>query len=441
MTNDKNYVQVTTQLVQAQTLQEIIDAARELIGNPLMLTDLTHKLLAISNETQINDPAWNEIMSLGGIPLDRIQSERTAAIYNVSMRESRPVLDEVSPNLTLVRTSIVCNAKLTGYLDVICYNHPVTPEDYDIIKLTASLLSFRMEKDLNYGNSPENVLDFFVADLLEGRITDEALISERFRYFDWECTFPISIVAIKGNQHWENLSLTHRKFHLKQAADWMSQEFPQAKVLIYGSQLRMLLPILPNPREAEPQVHKLIDFLAKHKWTAGISRPLFYLDEISSFHLQAVKALELGEMMHDDRVLFSYDNYAIFHMLEYASELKDIMTFCHTAIFILAEYDMKHETDLLETLRVYLDCHCNIAEAATSLFIHRNTMNYRISKIYDLTGVDLNNTQTFFHLMFSYHVLEYYSITVKKDYDLQLKRKPILKMHKKDYNVPLEEEE
>lgn len=418
-------------LINGKSLKEIINAVRALVGNPVMLTDLTHKLLCVSDEESINDPTWQEIIQKGGIPLDQLDNERCMELYKGSLKTEKPVLDSYDPNLPILRSAITCNGKLTGYLDTICYNKKPDENDVSILSLSISVLSFYMEKELKYGDSSDNLLDFFVADLLEGRITDQPLIAERFHYFGWDLKFPFSVIAIRSGFDFDGKNRQQREFALKQICQMVSQEFPDTTCLIYGQEIRLLFPLNGVPKADEPKIKSFTKFLLKNKLKAGISRPLFYIEEISSFHLQACKAWELGELLEDDAPLYNYDNYAIFHLFEYGSRVKDLMTFCHTSIFILAEYDRNHETDLLETLHMYLNCHCNIAEAATNLYIHRNTMNYRMSKIYELTNIDLDNTESFFHLLLSFHILEYYSITIMKDYELQKERKPTLKLRHK----------
>ena len=52
-------------------------------------------------------------------------------------------------------------------------------------------------------------------------------------------------------------------------------------------------------------------------------------------------------------------------------------------------YDLAHETDLLESLRVYLTHNRSIGESAAALYIHRNTLVYRLDKLQKSTGLDL----------------------------------------------------
>lgn len=57
----------------------------------------------------------------------------------------------------------------------------------------------------------------------------------------------------------------------------------------------------------------------------------------------------------------------------------------------LVRYDRERGSDLVRTLRVYFACGANASEAADKLFLHRNSMLYRLQRIEGLTGADLKN--------------------------------------------------
>jgi purine catabolism regulator len=58
---------------------------------------------------------------------------------------------------------------------------------------------------------------------------------------------------------------------------------------------------------------------------------------------------------------------------------------------ILADYDAQHNTDLLQTLEVYLDRGTIAADAATLLHVHRNTLAHRLERIEELTNLSLKD--------------------------------------------------
>ncbi|WP_438823690.1 helix-turn-helix domain-containing protein [Bacillus sp. JJ1764] len=73
----------------------------------------------------------------------------------------------------------------------------------------------------------------------------------------------------------------------------------------------------------------------------------------------------------------------------------------------LLNYDKENNTDYYETLQAYLLNRQNLNETANQLFIHRNTIKYRLNKINELSKIDLTNGETVFQLAYSYKILHY----------------------------------
>ena len=57
----------------------------------------------------------------------------------------------------------------------------------------------------------------------------------------------------------------------------------------------------------------------------------------------------------------------------------------------LSDYDRKRGSDLIKTLSIYFDTGTNASETADRLFLHRNSLLYRLERIQELTGLDLKN--------------------------------------------------
>lgn len=55
----------------------------------------------------------------------------------------------------------------------------------------------------------------------------------------------------------------------------------------------------------------------------------------------------------------------------------------------LIQEDRERGSDYLETLRIYLECNCDLTSAAKRLFVHRNTLKYRLGRIQEMSGLDL----------------------------------------------------
>jgi DNA-binding PucR family transcriptional regulator len=56
----------------------------------------------------------------------------------------------------------------------------------------------------------------------------------------------------------------------------------------------------------------------------------------------------------------------------------------------LREYDDRHNAELLATLRLFLACDGSWSACASRMYVHVNTVRYRISRVEALTGRDLS---------------------------------------------------
>jgi hypothetical protein len=57
----------------------------------------------------------------------------------------------------------------------------------------------------------------------------------------------------------------------------------------------------------------------------------------------------------------------------------------------LLDYDADHGTELVRTLRVFLDCSGSWTKAAETMFVHVNSLRYRMRRVEELTGRDLGS--------------------------------------------------
>jgi hypothetical protein len=71
----------------------------------------------------------------------------------------------------------------------------------------------------------------------------------------------------------------------------------------------------------------------------------------------------------------------------------------------LAAYDERHHTDLVETLRAWLDAFGDVGVAAAALHVHPNTFRYRLRRLTEVGGIDLADSEARFAAMLQLRVL------------------------------------
>ena len=78
------------------------------------------------------------------------------------------------------------------------------------------------------------------------------------------------------------------------------------------------------------------------------------------------------------------DLEALLEMLSGSPELRPFRELVEP----LERYDRDRNSDLVRTLRVFFDSGSNVSRAADRLLLHRNSMNYRLERLRELTGLD-----------------------------------------------------
>lgn len=107
------------------------------------------------------------------------------------------------------------------------------------------------------------------------------------------------------------------------------------------------------------------------------------------FH-RAIEALRTGYLSKKSRFIQSYRVKELIEMLRMIPE-KNLKLFYQNTLKGLADTTDKEKMDLIQTLAVYLENHCQISETAKQLYIHRNTVTYRLEKCEEIMGRNVKN--------------------------------------------------
>ena len=97
------------------------------------------------------------------------------------------------------------------------------------------------------------------------------------------------------------------------------------------------------------------------------------------------------------RPVVSFDDLGVWRLLA-RPDSDDLQNLVDHWIGALIDYDREHHSELLKTLLVYLNEFGALEATAAKLFVHRNSLRYRLMRIAELTGWDLNDPEHRFHL-------------------------------------------
>ena len=127
----------------------------------------------------------------------------------------------------------------------------------------------------------------------------------------------------------------------------------------------------------------------------GISSAATELGQFRQAYDWAGQSLEMGKALKGDlpSTVTRYEDLGIFRVASLAASKASMERFCLETMGSLLHHDRQHGTELVKTLRVFLEQNQNSARAARALHIHYNTLRYRLEQIKELLGGVLAHPQ------------------------------------------------
>ncbi|WP_158583003.1 PucR family transcriptional regulator [Lysinibacillus yapensis] len=92
--------------------------------------------------------------------------------------------------------------------------------------------------------------------------------------------------------------------------------------------------------------------------------------------------------MNSQHLSYFYEDLFIYQIVLQIQKNTSILEMARDFLKPLYDYDLKHKSQLVETLQIYLQCNCMKQETAEKLFIVRQTLYHRLDKIESLLGSD-----------------------------------------------------
>jgi purine catabolism regulator len=106
---------------------------------------------------------------------------------------------------------------------------------------------------------------------------------------------------------------------------------------------------------------------------------------------EALYALRLSGA--DGRPQAEFSDLGTYQLLLTLQDPDALRTFADSVLSPLDEYDLAHGTELVRSLRAFLERNARWESAARDLFVHRHTLRYRMHKVEELTARSLSSAR------------------------------------------------
>ncbi len=366
---------------------ELINKAALFLDRSLVLTDLGFKILEHSTSVSITDPLWKKYVEKGSCTFEFINAmnelmpaqnlPKTTDCFQVTCTHSTE---------EKLCSQLFIDGRPVAYLVILDNNRGLTSFHRTYLPKISEFLSAFISRNNTYPELLRKDADFYIK-LLDVSDEDIREMSDNAPSVP-EGTYCMVLKAIHHSRH--------ELFFIKRTLDSLIHE---STIFIY----KELVVVITSDKKA---VELIVgnEELLKNVSEVGISAEFDNTALFPDNFQYAQEACRIGRQTGRISKVHRYEDYRFLHLLNHVADVKLMNAYVHPSLFQLHKYDLEHDSDLVRTLRVYLNVSCSVKEASEELFLHRNTLNYRITKIVEVTGLDLSSASTIFRLMCSFQI-------------------------------------
>ena len=144
-----------------------------------------------------------------------------------------------------------------------------------------------------------------------------------------------------------------------------------------------------DARELEKTAHSIVDTISAeffHSVTIGIGSVSENIKDLATAFRESQVAIEVGKVFDTKKSVISYENLGIGRLI-YQLPTTLCEMFLQEGFKKGSLESLDHET--LMTIQSFFENNLNVSETSRKLFVHRNTLVYRLEKIRKITGLDL----------------------------------------------------
>jgi len=417
-TVNKIHNSLTDIVLQGKGIQSICSKLCDLTGYPIAIFSSNNRMIAFSDKQE----KIHHLVSQSQLIKEFERCNRRCNRTGLSSTE----ILEIQGKRFIV-TSIIVEKEIYGFLVMFGYGSLADELNIKALEQGAIIVALEFLKGKNIQEIKKRIMKDLVNDLLEGNSSNPDVLKERGRYFDWNLEEGRQVIIVNVEKF--NTYYKEEKQNLKNIQEFKNIFLDRVKITIRkvdskaivtdkNNRVVVIINIPTGYKKSLNSLYLYTKGIASNiqqevtlnfngmKVNIGIGRYYEGIENLPKSYKEALEAIYLGKKIVGSGKVIHFNDLGIYKLLLDISDKNQLKDFALNHLHALIKQDEQHGTELMATLETYLRNDKKIYKTANELFIHRNTVRYRIKKISDILGVDMGNSEILFNIYFSYKALE-----------------------------------
>jgi len=318
---------------------------------------------------------------------------------------------------------IVVDDELVGYVTLVGGRQPPDELDRLAVEQASIVAALEVAKKRAVEEARTRLEADAVQDIISRNFESPDLMVRRARAFNWDITRLDTVVLVDIDQFQrlylakEDLLQESRVQALKRRLLSVVQEVVSRwdPWSVTASQSDSVVVLTRSSDDGPGVVAKLKSLgheirrevaarVAPLTVSVGIGRAHAPVVGLAASYREARQALRIGRVVFEGEGVYHYADLGLYRLLFDPGRLGDLEAYYQETLAPLDAYDRRHGTRFGETLERYVENDGNAVRTAEELFIHRNTLGYRLRRIENILRVDLSQPDVRLGLLLAFKV-------------------------------------
>lgn len=392
---------LTTLVNKGTTLEELVNKASDVIGAPASILDNSLSFLAYSNNFPYYIAQGRE-RTPGTLPDDALALIRQKGLLHPAKPVDLLAFDWVNfegDTITNHFSFIHSRNTIVGSISFFARNSKLRKSRAEMIPAIAQILSIQMQRSNAYLLNKSLYYTHIFNQLEEGAFGgSEEDVKRQLSLFGYQ---------LKRHLHIFLIDLSREYMPSEQVRSLAKQLHPYIENSFYIVKETQLIFLASSDDIKEDGFYNkeaLEETLRKTSVSIGISGIYLDLKLTPSYIHEAERAIQVGRKLNPDKRIFPFATYRMLDLVNSVQDNTNLYSYRFPPLMHVVDLDEQNNTMLTNTLYEYLQNPADPVAVAKKLFIHKNTLYYRLDKIREIMGCDFKDAETIACIQMSFHV-------------------------------------
>jgi len=402
----------TDLVLDGKGVNEICRTLADLLDSGVAVEDASFHLLAHAGSSS-SDPHRRETIARHGTPPRVLYDPQIQQMLRDVAESRRPMKVPAFPHLGLNRDRIIAPIlaanQLLGVISIL--GQPPDNEElaFMAVEQAALVMSLALIKEREVAEVEGRVRGEYLDDLVQGTFGDEAAAQRRARHLGYPLPGQHILLVvdiddfrgfIRARQIGEDAILAIKREFLRRVSGVIRSTYPRALLGTRSDSVLALLPLGLDSQDSQPRVQSvgtqlreiIADWRPGFTVSVGFSAPVEAPAGVGTAHREVAAVLSTLARFKRWSQVVAVPELGLTGLLAGVSDDR-LVEFVNRHLGPLVDHDRSRGGNLIPTLKAYLE-EGEQQAAARRLGVHPNTLRYRLDRIREISGAELDDAET-----------------------------------------------